>query len=79
MLLATGVSASTVFICILLSRCHRIGQTKRVLVYRLVTEHSVDHVIVQRAEAKRKLERVVLQDGRFDASHRALTRKVSYC
>ncbi|XP_063719621.1 lymphoid-specific helicase-like isoform X2 [Symsagittifera roscoffensis] len=57
-------------------RCHRIGQTKRVLVYRLVTEHSVDHVIVQRAEAKRKLERVVLQDGRFDASHRALTRKV---
>ena len=40
-------------------RCHRIGQTKDVLVYRLITSNSVELKILDRANSKRKLERVV--------------------
>uniref|UniRef100_A0A2K5ECZ5 Helicase ATP-binding domain-containing protein n=1 Tax=Aotus nancymaae TaxID=37293 RepID=A0A2K5ECZ5_AOTNA len=38
-------------------RCHRIGQTKPVVVYRLVTANTIDQKIVERAAAKRKLEK----------------------
>mmetsp|Transcript_9298 Transcript_9298/g.18319 ORF Transcript_9298/g.18319 Transcript_9298/m.18319 type:complete len:702 (-) Transcript_9298:321-2426(-) len=40
-------------------RAHRIGQTKDVVVYRLVTAKSVELKILERANSKRKLERVV--------------------
>ena len=46
-------------------RAHRIGQTRPVVVYRLVTAGSVEQGLVQRANSKRALERVVLQDGRW--------------
>lgn len=41
-------------------RCHRIGQTKPVVVYRLVTANTVDQKIVERAAAKRKLEKLII-------------------
>ncbi|CAH8827132.1 unnamed protein product [Trichobilharzia szidati] len=41
-------------------RCHRIGQTKPVLVIRLITNESIDESILQRAQAKRGLERLIL-------------------
>jgi hypothetical protein len=44
-------------------RCHRIGQTRPVVVYRLVTAASIDEQIVERAAAKRKLEKMVIQRG----------------
>uniref|UniRef100_A0A7S2S617 Uncharacterized protein n=1 Tax=Mucochytrium quahogii TaxID=96639 RepID=A0A7S2S617_9STRA len=40
-------------------RCHRIGQTKNVMVYRMITAKSVELKILERANSKRKLERVV--------------------
>ncbi|XP_049789371.1 lymphoid-specific helicase-like isoform X2 [Schistocerca nitens] len=46
-------------------RCHRIGQTKPVVVYRLVTTASIDEKIVSLAEAKRKLEKMVIHKGKF--------------
>ena len=46
-------------------RCHRIGQGKPVIVYRLVTENSVETRLLERAISKRKLERVVIQRGNF--------------
>ncbi|XP_066963138.1 lymphocyte-specific helicase-like isoform X2 [Macrobrachium rosenbergii] len=46
-------------------RCHRIGQTKPVLVLRLITASSVDESIVNRAAAKRKLEKLIIQSGKF--------------
>uniref|UniRef100_T1HD55 Uncharacterized protein n=1 Tax=Rhodnius prolixus TaxID=13249 RepID=T1HD55_RHOPR len=46
-------------------RCHRIGQTKPVIVYRLVSTGTIDERIVSRAEAKRKLERIIIQGGNF--------------
>lgn len=41
-------------------RCHRIGQTKPVMIYRLVTANTIDQKIVERAAAKRKLEKMVI-------------------
>ncbi|GJN88945.1 hypothetical protein Rhopal_001916-T1 [Rhodotorula paludigena] len=43
-----------------MDRAHRIGQTKPVLVYRLVSDQTVDEVVLRSATKKRKLERVVL-------------------
>jgi len=48
-------------------RCHRIGQTKPVMIYRLVTANTIDHKIVERAAAKRKLEKMVIHKSKFKA------------
>ncbi|XP_064173864.1 lymphoid-specific helicase isoform X1 [Anguilla rostrata] len=46
-------------------RCHRIGQTKPVLVYRLITANTIDQKILDRASAKRKLEKMVIHKNKF--------------
>jgi ATP-dependent DNA helicase len=46
-------------------RCHRIGQTKPVTVYRLLTKNSVEVRIVQRANEKRNLEKIVIHRNKF--------------
>ncbi len=46
-------------------RCHRIGQTKPVMVYRLVTANTIDESIVERAAAKRKLEKLIIHHQKF--------------
>ncbi|OQS05794.1 hypothetical protein THRCLA_02106 [Thraustotheca clavata] len=46
-------------------RCHRIGQTKDVAVYRLIVENSFENRMLERANAKRTLERVILSRGEF--------------
>lgn len=46
-------------------RCHRIGQNQPVLVIRLVTAGTVDETIVQRAQTKRGLERLLLARRSF--------------
>ncbi|XP_048238060.1 lymphocyte-specific helicase-like [Haliotis rufescens] len=46
-------------------RCHRIGQTRPVLVYRFVTANTIDQRIVERAAAKRKLEKLIIHKGKF--------------
>ncbi len=47
------------------ARCHRIGQTRPVMVYRLVTAGTVDQKIVERAAAKRRLEKMIIHSGKF--------------
>ena len=46
-------------------RAHRIGQTRPVLIYRLVSAHTVETKILQRAGNKRKLEALVISQGKF--------------
>merc|ERR1719387_2557440 len=41
-------------------RCHRIGQKKQVDVYRLITENTVELKMLEAANRKRMLERVVV-------------------
>lgn len=48
-----------------MDRCHRIGQTKPVHVYRLATAKSVEGRILKRAFSKLKLEHVVIGKGQF--------------
>ncbi|RCI09495.1 hypothetical protein L249_3965 [Ophiocordyceps polyrhachis-furcata BCC 54312] len=46
-------------------RCHRIGQTRPVLVYRLATRDTVEESLLSSADAKRRLEKLVIQNGAF--------------
>lgn len=46
-------------------RCHRIGQTREVYVFRFATSNSIESRILERQEFKMKLERLVIQKGNF--------------
>eukprot|EP01018_Ginkgo_biloba_P025603 Gb_06567 [translate_table: standard] len=48
-----------------MDRCHRIGQTRPVHVYRLCTAHSVECRMLKVAFGKLKLEHVVIEKGQF--------------
>ena len=47
-------------------RAHRIGQTRVVNIYRLVTEHTVEENILIKAKQKRHLDYLVMEKGKFD-------------
>ncbi|PHJ25320.1 swi2 snf2 iswi-like (at hook), partial [Cystoisospora suis] len=51
-----------------MDRAHRIGQKKKVVVYRFVTESTVEERIVERAAKKLKLDSLVIQKGRLGQS-----------
>ena len=54
-----------------LGRCHRIGQTKQVLVLRLITYGTYEHTMYIRAQRKLRLWTAVLGDGGGNLSIRA--------
>ena len=46
-------------------RCHRIGQTREVHIYRLISEKTVEENILKKAQQKRLLDNMVIQQGQF--------------
>lgn len=46
-------------------RAHRIGQTRPVIVYRFATRGTVESMLLEKADSKRRLEKLVIQKGRF--------------
>ncbi|QIX00636.1 hypothetical protein AMS68_006153 [Peltaster fructicola] len=46
-------------------RAHRIGQTRPVIVYRFATKGTIEQMLLEKADSKRRLEKLVIQKGRF--------------
>ncbi|PIL31136.1 transcription factor [Ganoderma sinense ZZ0214-1] len=54
-----------------MDRAHRIGQTKQVYVFRFITEGSVEERMLERAAQKLRLDQLVIQQGRTQATKAA--------
>ncbi|KAL9100274.1 MAG: hypothetical protein Q9163_004334 [Psora crenata] len=50
-------------------RAHRIGQTRDVHIYRFVSEHTIEANILRKANQKRMLDDVVIQEGEFTTDY----------
>ena len=50
-------------------RCHRIGQTRDVHIYRLVSEFTIESNILRKAMQKTILDNVVIQEGEFTTDY----------
>ncbi|XP_068081641.1 chromatin-remodeling complex ATPase chain Iswi isoform X1 [Anabrus simplex] len=57
-----------------MDRAHRIGQLKEVKVFRFITENTVEEKIVERAEVKLRLDKLVIQQGRLVDSKNQLNK-----
>ena len=47
-------------------RCHRIGQTREVNIYRLISESTIEENILKKANQKRALDDLVIQGGSYN-------------
>ncbi|KAB5574368.1 hypothetical protein DKX38_001562 [Salix brachista] len=47
-------------------RCHRIGQTREVHIYRLISESTIEENILKKAKQKRALDDLVIQSGGYN-------------
>jgi SNF2 family DNA or RNA helicase len=47
-------------------RAHRIGQTKEVSIYRLVTENTIEENILKKSNQKRQMNDIVIGEGNFN-------------
>ncbi|CAK7211535.1 Putative ATPase [Sporothrix curviconia] len=56
-------------------RAHRIGQTRPVVVYRLATKGTVEEDLLMSADAKRRLEKLVIKKGGFRTMGQKLASK----
>ena len=49
-------------------RCHRIGQTRDVTIYRLISEDTIEQNIYRKAQQKRMLGDLAIEEGNFGTS-----------
>ncbi|KDQ56398.1 hypothetical protein JAAARDRAFT_311064 [Jaapia argillacea MUCL 33604] len=47
-------------------RAHRIGQIRDVHIYRFISQHTVEEALLRKANQKRSLDDIVIQQGEFD-------------
>jgi len=52
-----------------MDRAHRIGQTRDVHIYRFVSEHTIEENMLRKANQKRLLDSLVIQDGEFNTDY----------
>jgi SNF2 family DNA or RNA helicase len=57
-------------------RCHRIGQTREVHIYRLVSSATIEENILAKSDQKRQLDWLAIQSGGFNTD---MLKKVSHC
>ncbi|KAF2100571.1 hypothetical protein NA57DRAFT_36379 [Rhizodiscina lignyota] len=50
-------------------RCHRIGQTRDVHIYRFVSEYTIEANILRKSNQKRLLDEVIIQKGEFTTDY----------
>jgi helicase SWR1 len=50
-------------------RCHRIGQTRNVTIYRLISEHTIEENILMKSIQKRRLDELITEDGMFNTQY----------
>lgn len=50
-------------------RCHRIGQTRTVHIYRLITLSTIEENIFKKSIQKRELNYVIMEEGKFDSEN----------
>ena len=60
-----------------MARAHRIGQTKPVNIYRLVSKETVEEEVLERARNKLMLEYITIQQGVTDKDAKELTDKMA--
>ncbi|KAF7682543.1 Chromatin-remodeling ATPase INO80 [Astathelohania contejeani] len=48
-----------------MDRAHRLGQTKDVTVYRLITKDTIEERVMERAQRKGEIQKMVIQGGSF--------------
>lgn len=51
-----------------MARCHRIGQSRPVVIYKLCTKGTIDETIIKRSASKRVLEKVIISE-KWDTNH----------
>merc|ERR1740128_1416455 len=54
-------------------RCHRIGQTRDVHIYRLISERTVEENILKKANQKRMLGDIAIEGGNFNPTFKKQT------
>lgn len=47
-------------------RCHRIGQTREVHIYRLISQNTIEENILRKSDQKRQLDWLAIQSGGFN-------------
>jgi helicase SWR1 len=45
---------------------HRIGQMREVHIYRFISSHTIEEAMLRKANQKRSLDNIVIQQGSFD-------------